>query len=178
MARVRIQGMQEALAKLDAIADLGQFVDVQAVMMEAAKIITDQVRDNIDERDSAIHKFTSGRTATLGASRSGGWRPHTISVRGRDIEVKSGDLKRAIQEKPYGKSSAVAKIAFLEAPHAWFLEYGFKSRDGSLYPPEGFFRRAVATTKRDVAAYVKTRMSEILDRFVGDPTFGRKKKAA
>ena len=179
MARVRIQGMPEALAKLDAIADLGQFAEVQSVMMEAAKMVTDQVRENIDERDSAIHQFTSGKTGTLGGSAGPrrGWRPHTIMVRGREIKVESGDLKRSVVEKPYGKSSAVAKIEFLKAPHAWFLEYGFKLRDGSMYPPEGFFRRAVEVMKRPVASYIKARMSDILDRFTGDGTFGRKKAA-
>lgn len=170
--KLRVRGLAQAMLRLDVLADLENAVAVQAVMLEAAKMVTDEVHDNIDERDSELHGFTSGRIGTVGASARARqqWRPHTITVGERKFNVKPGDLKAAVQHRPLGRNGAMALIDFYTAPHAWYLEFGFKLRDGTQYPAEGFFARAVQTTKRDVSAYVRQRMIELLRRYsVDDP---------
>lgn len=159
---VRIQGLREAMLRLDVIGDLENATQVQSIMLEAAKMITDEAADNIRERDSDP------------------WKPKTIKVGQRTFQVAPGDLLKAVEHKPVGRSGAVAKIAFLKAPHAWFLEFGFRKPDGSMYPPEGFFRRAVQAVRRPLAGYIKTRMTELLREYsVEDPDalFARKKRS-
>ena len=159
--QIRVQGLNEALFRLDVIGDIGRRGEVQEVLLEAAELIRTQVEQNIDARTTDP------------------WRPHLFKLKdGRTFPIAPGDLKKALAA--YGSKSglgAVAKIDFLKAPHAWVLEFGDKR---GRIQPEAFWRNGVAKQKRNVSALIKARLSEMLFEYVDadapGEVFKRRKK--
>lgn len=165
--KIRVQGLDKALLRLDVIGDIERRGEVQSILVDAAKIIKVQADANVDGME---HRMVW-------------WKPHLIKLKTKRGErvfgpVRAGDVKRAIEAVPTKDGlGAVAKIAFTKAPHAWFLEFGTKT-----IPARSFFRNAVAQKRREVSKYIKAQVSELLRTYVDadepEKIFARRKKKA
>lgn len=165
--KIRVQGLDKALVKLDVIGDIGRRGEVQAILIDAAQIIKTEAEANLDRAPR----------------RDTGWKAHLIRLRTARGErvfgpVRAGDIKRAIKAMgAKGGLGAVAKIAFTEAPHAWFLEFGTKK-----IPAWSFWRKAIATKRRELSKFIKAGVSELLTVYIDadepEKIFARRKKKA
>lgn len=170
--KIRVQGLDKALLRLDVIGDIERRGEVQNILVDAAKIIKAQAEANIDRMPR----------------RDIGWKQHLIRLRTKRGErvfgpVRAGDIKRAVQA--FGTKDglgAVAKIAFTLAPHAWFLEFGTSRNGKQLIPPWSFWRTAVQSKRREISKYIKTEVSSLLRTYVDadepEKIFTRRRKKA
>lgn len=159
---LRVQGLTKALVKLDVIGNDERREEVQGILVAAANMIKEQAQANINARSSA-----------------GNWKPHVFKLSdGRAFRIAPGDIRKAVEAGPSPKGyGAFARIDFLKAPHAWVLEFGDKS--GKIQP-QAFWRNAIRKSRKQVVAFIKKELSDMLVQYVGadepENVFKRRKK--